>query len=355
MKILHVINSLAAGGAEKLVSSLADKQSKSNPVGIFTFNNTNDVFFNYTNSNIKWVQTASNNYYSFKNIYMLYKTIKLYDVIHVHLFPSLYIVALLSLFLNKKILFTEHNTHNRRREKKYLRPLEKIIYSRYKTIICITSSVKVELEKWIGAKPKKIVLSNFIDIKDIQDKVSYSKEYLGFKKEDVLLVMVGSFSRQKDQLTILKTVVLLPEEYKLVLIGDGKLRDILEIFTEENELTNRVVYLGIRKDVYSILKACDYGIQSSNWEGFGIAALEYMACNLVTLASNVPGLNEVIPIKENLFKRGDFKDLATKLINLNADKRKSIPILNKQKEHIQLFDIANALNMHYEVYISLNK
>src|SRR5690606_21035877 len=140
-----------------------------------------------------------------------------YHIIHVHLFPSLYIVAIVSIFFTKKkLIFTEHNTHNRRRQKKYLRSIEKLIYSRYKIIICITESVKLELQKWIGRKPKKIVIPNFIDIKDIKDKMEYSKEHLGFKKDDILLVMVGSFSKQKDQLTILKALSLLPQLYKLI-------------------------------------------------------------------------------------------------------------------------------------------
>lgn len=352
MKILHVINSLSAGGAEKLVSSLAKEQAKTNTVGVFTFNSATDVFSDFDTTKLNRISTPSNNYFSLTNINALYKTIKKYEIIHVHLFPSLYIVAILSIFLgNKKFIFTEHNTHNRRREKKYLKHLEKIIYSRYKTIICITNSVKEELEKWIGAKPEKVVISNFIDIKEINDKVAYSKEYLGFKKKDIVLVMVGSFSKQKDQITILKALTLLPEDYKLVLVGDGKLRNTLESFTMENRLVNRVKFLGIRKDVYSILKACDYGIQSSNWEGFGIAALEYMACNLVTLGSDVPGLNEVIQVKENLFKRGDANNLVDLIINLNNVKISEYKLI--QKRWIEKFDIAFSNQKHIQIYKEL--
>lgn len=353
MKILHVINSLGAGGAEKLVSSLAKKQSETNLVGLFTFNNEHDIFTDIESSNLNHVNTKSNNYFSLKNIIQLFKTIKNYDVIHVHLFPSLYIVGFISFFLKKEYIFTEHNTYNRRRNKSFLKPIEKIIYSRFKPIICISKSVKLELEKWIGQKKEMIVIPNFIVLKEIGNAKPIDRKLLDVNNNDKLLVMVGSFSQQKDQLTILKALIELPDDFKLILIGDGVLRNKIEEFIDENKLNSRVKLLGVRNDVYSILKSCDYGIQSSHWEGFGIAALEYIACGLITLGSNVNGLNEIIPVKNFLFEVGDFKQLASLLLKIKNDKENQIQKLELQYEKIKKYDISFSISQHSKVYKAL--
>ena len=350
MKILHVINSLGAGGAEKLVSSLAKKQAETNEVGIFTFDNRHDIFSNFESSNLSLWKIDSDNYYSLRNLIKLFQAIRNYDIIHVHLFPSLYIVALISFFIDKKFIFTEHNTHNRRRSKKIFKPLEKIVYSRFKFIICISRSVKIELEKWIGKNKVMIIIPNFIDINEIDKAKPIKREFLGFNKKDKLLVMVGSFSPQKNQSTILKALKELPDEYKLILIGDGALRNKIEEFVKENDFASRVKLLGVRNDVYSILKVCDYGIQSSNWEGFGIAALEYMACGLVTLGSNVEGLNEIIPIKDNLFTVNNYKQLATKLLQIENNKVDQNQILKSQSVLIKKYDIFYSLSQHSKAY-----
>jgi glycosyltransferase involved in cell wall biosynthesis len=350
MKVLHVINSLSAGGAEKLVSSLAKKQAETNEVGIFTFNNEHDIFSNFESSNLNLWETDSNKYYSLKNLIKLFQAIRNYDIIHVHLFPSLYIVALISFFSNKKFIFTEHNTHNRRREKRVFKPIEKIVYSRFGCIICISNSVKIELEKWIGKNKDMIIIPNFIDINEIDKAKPIKREFLGFNKRDIILVMVGSFSPQKDQSTILKSLKVLPGEYKLVLIGDGTLRNKIEQFVKENNLDNRVKLLGVRNDVYSVIKVCNYGIQSSNWEGFGIAALEYMACGLVTLGSNVKGLNEIIPIKNNLFTVNDYKKLAFRLLQIENSKMIQNQILKSQFDLIKKYDICYSISQHSKAY-----
>ena len=102
MKILHIINSLSAGGAERLVSELASKQSEDFEVTVFTFKSSNDIFQNNLAHNVKFKTTKNNSFYSFSNLKYLYEIIKINDIIHAHLFPSFYLVSLLSLFFQRK-------------------------------------------------------------------------------------------------------------------------------------------------------------------------------------------------------------------------------------------------------------
>jgi hypothetical protein len=66
-----------------------------------------------------------------------------YDIVHVHLFPTLYWVALAKFlsFSKTKLIFTEHNTSNRRINKKLWRVSDNFIYRQYNAIVSITKEV----------------------------------------------------------------------------------------------------------------------------------------------------------------------------------------------------------------------
>ena len=208
------------------------------------------------------------------------------------------------------------------------------------------------MDSWLGMSYKKSVILNFFDPSEIKLQLPIDRTSIGLKDSDKVIVMVGSFrNNQKDQLTLVKLIMTLPEEFKLVLIGDGVLRNKLEQFVLDNNLSNRVIFLGIHKQVYSILKVCDYGVLSSNWEGFGIAVLEYMACNLVAFGTNVDGLNQVIPLKENLFEIGDYKTLANKILYYEQNTHISDSVKQIQTEFIKNFEISQAVEKHKEIYL----
>lgn len=353
MKILHVINSLGSGGAEKLVVDMSNHLSKEGyEVGVFTFVSENNFFEHKLSKEICYYKNENKKYFSLKKIVRLYKTIKQYDVIHAHLFPSFYIVAFLSFLVrNKKFVYTEHNTHNNRRKAKY-HLLEKIIYSRYMAITSISIGVKRALEKWVPIK-KSVLINNFVKVNEIKNVEPLMRSTIKLSDADEIIVMIGSFSNnQKDQNTIIRSLKHLPTKFKLLLIGDGVLRLDSERYAESIGVNGRVCFLGTRKDVYNILKACDYGVLSSNWEGFGIVALEYMACGLPAIGTNVEGLNEVITEKESLFEVADDKHLANIILSLYSDKNLKESIVKRQQTRLKEYDINIIMNKMIELYKS---
>lgn len=350
MKILHVINSLFPAGAESLVTNIANNQVKTNQVSIFTFYMEYDVFDEKLDKKIKFYPHKGQSYFSIFKIRHLISLIKNNDLIHVHLFPPFYIVGLLApFFKNKKFIYTEHNTNNRRR-KFLFRGLEKFIYSNYNHIICISQATEVSLNEWIGNKVNTSVINNFVDSGAIKSILPAKKKDIGFSNDSTLLVMVGRLDVQKDQDTILKTLKILPNNFELILIGIGERLKELKEMVLELDLSSRVHFMGSRKDVISILKVCDYGILSSHWEGFGIAALEYIASDIIALGTNVDGLNEVITDSECLFNVGDHEMLFNKIITFQEDNLLKQKIKLNQQIHLKNFDIDSAIKSHFKIY-----
>lgn len=318
LKVLHVINSLSLGGAEKMLTEilLENKKNNNDEYSIFILNDTESFFMEkLIKANVKIYIPKSN---KFSNLLYLYKVIKSYQVIHAHLFPSLYIVGFLSLFSRDKMyVFTEHNSYNRRRDKSYLRFIERLIYSRYSAIIAISDGTRLNLLKWLGIKfnSKVVTIDNGVNLNQLTSINNLPVEYLGTQNTFKML-MVGSFTPQKDQHTIIRALTRLPKHVALYLVGEGIQRSELEDLVTELCLTERVFFLGTRNDIPEVMHACDLVIQSSHWEGFGLVAVEAMAAGKVIIASNVDGLKQVVEGYGLIFDKGSDKHLAALVINL---------------------------------------
>lgn len=325
MKIVHIIDSLGIGGAERLITEIVPKLVKGgNKVDVVLLNGQKTHLYNELNSlNCCNIYSLGRSYYNPLYILKLIPYFYKYDIVHVHLFPAQYFAALARLFCFKKVklIFTEHNTSNTRLENSRYRWIEKSIYKIYNKIICITPEVKVVLRKKLNIQNEKLfVIENGVNLVNVQQSISNNRLIYGFSAKDRLLIMVAGFRPQKDQSTVIKSLKNIPLEYKLLLVGDGETRGELEQLVRRLNLSERVFFLGIRNDVYSLMKMCDVAILSSHWEGFGLVAVEAMASGIPLIASNVNGLAQVVSGGGILFDKGNEKDLSDKILSLENEK-----------------------------------
>lgn len=314
MNVLHVINSLEIGGAQRLLSDLLPIQIKQGlDVSVLVGEVHENAFSQkIAEAGVQILQINSKCIQSFQTIKKLRNIIRNFDVVHVHLFPSLYLIALASFGLKTKLVYTEHSTSNRRRDNKYLRPLERFIYSKYKKIISISQQTQDALQQWLNAKDDRfVVINNGVDIKHF----STASQALDKKS----LIMVSRFVEAKDQATVIKAMAYLDSEVTLTLVGDGMNLDPCRTLAESIGVADRVEFLGSRNDIAELISSSYIGVQSSKWEGFGLTAVEIMAAGKPVIASDVDGLKQVIEGAGIIFKTGDEKALAAKINSLLED------------------------------------
>ncbi|MCY0970066.1 glycosyltransferase [Chryseobacterium wangxinyae] len=361
MRILHIDNSLGTGGAEKLLLDTIPLYRKAGIEMDLLLLWDNDLPFTkelrkLDCCNIFVLRKSENekDVYNPALIFDIKKIIKNYDIAHLHVFPSQYYAVFANLLNGSKtkLILTEHNTSNGRVENKIFRPLEKFIYSKYEKVICITKQIEIQYKKYLGLSDKLITINNGVDVNKIIGTKAYDKSDFGYSKEDKLLIMVARFNRQKDQDTIIRTLKILPESYKFILAGDGKRRGELEKLVAELDLSHRVNFLGIRSDIYSLYKMCDLAILSSHWEGFGLAAVEAMACKIPTIASNVDGLAQVVDNAGILFETENSNQLAEIVLSLE-DNEKYQSVAEKCFERAKQFDIMIMVNKSIALYKSV--
>lgn len=359
MKILQIIDSLAMGGAEKLiVETVPLLVNRGFQVDVVLLNGEKTHLYEDLKSlNCCTIYSLGKSVYNPFHIIKLIPFFYRYKIVHVHLFPAQYFAAIAQLFTFKKnqFFFTEHNTSNKRLENSKYRWIEKLIYSRYKNVICITNEVKQVLVNKLNLSPSKlVVVQNGINIDNINKSKVSSRVNFGFTSDDKLLIMVAAFRQQKDHETVIECLSGLPSQYKLVFVGDGEKRDTIESIISQKNLSDRIVLLGLRTDVYELIKMSDIAILSSHWEGFGLAAAEAMACGIPTIASNVDGLAQVVSGGGILFEKGNVNDLRDRILELENKIYYSAVkenCLNKASE----FDISKMIDKLIVIYRDLCK
>lgn len=359
LKILQVINSLATGGAEKLiVDTVPLYQEKGIEMDVLLLDGTHYPFYKKleASSKGKIFSLGLKSVYNPIAIIKIIPFLKKYDIVHVHLFPVQYFVVLAKWlsFSKTKLIFTEHNTSNRRLENLLLKWVDKFIYKGFFRIISISIEIqKIILEHTKLSKIRTSVILNGVSIVDFKEAKSYSKAELKFEETDKLLVQVAGFRDQKDQKTLIKSLVYLPNYIKLLLVGDGILKQDCETLVKKLQLEKRVLFLGVRTDVPRLLKTADIIVLSSKYEGLSLSSIEGMASGKPFLASNVPGLSEIVSGAGVLFAQGDDKELAKKIMELINDEVLYLAVAKSCEIRANQYDIKNMIAQHITLYESL--
>jgi len=120
---------------------------------------------------------------------------------------------------------------------------------------------------------------------------------LGWEPDALVIAHVGSFRRPKNHEGILaafRQVAAREPGARLLLVGDGDLRCIVEESVRRSGLNGSVHLMGNRDDVPALLTKCDVFFMPSLSEGFGRAAIEASAAGLPVVASSIPGLAEAV-------------------------------------------------------------
>ena len=230
------------------------------------------------------------------------------------------------------LVTTEHNTENNRRKYKFLRKIERYLYLKYNKIISISNETEINLKKWLKITEDKdrkfIVIENGINIeKFLSENVKIEEDYFKEERKKKIITMIGRFDAQKDQPTLIKAIKDI--DVYLFLVGDGIRKNEYKNLVKNLKIEDKVKFLGVRKDIPKILNISDICVLSSNWEGFGLVAVEAMAAKKPIIGSKVDGLMQVINQDELLFNLGEVNELKMKLLKLLENKLFIEKLVNK--------------------------
>jgi glycosyltransferase involved in cell wall biosynthesis len=259
-------------------------------------------------------------------------------------------------FSKTKLLFTEHDTYNRRRSNFILKYIDRFIYKQYEEIITISQGADLNLRNHLKSDLNTTIIYNGVDLLRVKreaklKEVDLQSKYKNFK----IILQIAQFRKQKDQLTVIRALSRLPDNYVLFFAGTGEEQNKCKKLVLNLGMEERVLFLGLRENIGSIINLCDIYVMSSNWEGFGRSAVEAMALGKPVIASEVEGLKEVVSEAGLFFPVGDDKKLAEIILELIGNLNMYEEVSENCSSKSKLYSIDRMVNSYENIYKKYDK
>lgn len=224
-------------------------------------------------------------------------------------------------------------------------------------VTAVSENLKAETYKHFDVKNDIHVIPNFVDTLRFQhsDK-SHFKQILAPNGERIL-THISNFRKVKR----VEDVILMFSELrkkissKLLMIGDGPERQNAEELSRNLCLGSDVRFLGKQELVDEILNISDLFVLPSEYESFGLAALEAMACGVPVISTNTGGLPEINinGVTGYLSNVGDIKDMAENAYKILANDA----ILNEFKQrsllHTKQYERDKIVPLYEDLYFNV--
>ena len=212
-------------------------------------------------------------------------------------------------------------------------PIRKNLFSKWKyrevpsELIAVSQHIRTRLAEF-GVKQDKIsVVYDGVELTDVRPSIDRDqvRGNLGMDKEALVLGCIGHFTAEKGHGDLIRAFAQIHEGHsnaRLLLVGDGPLKDQYRHLIHKLNLGQNVILAGIASDLREFLAAMDIFVFPSVSEGLGSVLLMAMANRLPVAASRVGGIPEIVIDGQTgfLFPPGDSISLA-KCVLLAIDDR----------------------------------
>lgn len=198
------------------------------------------------------------------------------------------------------------------------------------------------------------VIYNFVDIDRFNAFHKNNCRCIFAKKEQKVLLHMSNFRKVKRVRDAIKIFEKVAEKIDatLLMVGDGPERGPCEQLAIDLKIENRIKFLGKQEKVEEIFPCSDLFILPSEYESFGLAALEAMASHSPVLSTNVGGIPEVNVDGETgfLFDVGNIDYAAQKAIELLTDEDLLSKMKNNAYQRAKQFDVKKIIPQYEAFY-----
>jgi L-malate glycosyltransferase len=286
------------------------------------------------------------------------------QIVHAHQYTPFFQSLLARLaYRRPPIVFTEHGRHfpDSRSSKRVA--VNRALLRSDDRLIGVGESVRRALVNNEGLPEKRTeTIYNGVPLKDFQAvngdaqlRRNVRKE-LGIDDGEFAIVQVARLNSLKDHATAIRTLKRLRDDQvpaKLILVGDGEERSVLEKLVASESVESDILFLGARSDIPRLLAAADAFLLSSISEGIPLTLIEAMGAGIPIVSTNVGGIPEVIEhgVSGLLAPAGDAETLATHLKSLwqNSEQRSRLAENGCQRA-VEQFSLEQMHRQYVEVY-----
>jgi N-acetyl-alpha-D-glucosaminyl L-malate synthase BshA len=221
-------------------------------------------------------------------------------------------------------------------------------------ITAVSENLRDETYKTFKIEKEIEVINNFVDVARFTRKpIDAFKKVIAPKGERILMHASNfrKIKRVQDVVKIFHEVhKVLPS--KLLFVGDGPERQMAEELSRSLGVCDDVRFVGKQEQMEDILAIADLFLLTSDYESFGLAALEAMAAGVPVVSTNAGGLKEIMIQGKTGFMAdiGDVKSMAQFALDILKDDEVLKVFKTNASAHARKYDISNIVPIYERLY-----
>lgn len=361
-KILHVVGSMNTGGTETMLMNIYRKIDRDIIQFDFLDFSQDEAYYDKEIKELGGKVIKISNSKSVREISNVIKNNGPYKVVHAHtLFNCGFaMIAAKVNNIDARISHSHTNLDDESRlvRKIYIKLMRKVI-NRYSTrLLACSSAAGNYLFGNISLNSDKY--SYFPNLVDYESMMKPDRNQVEiFKKNNnlnncIVIGNIGTLKPSKNQEFLLKIVKVLKERHihvKLIIVGDGELRNRLVEITQKYNIVDDVIFTGVRKDINNMLSCMDVFVLPSIYEGLGLVLLEAQAGGVPCLVSEA--IQEEADLGLGIVEKLNLSDneilWADKIVEL-ANKEKINKNIIEKKFNDKGYSTSKCISRLLEIY-----
>jgi len=221
-------------------------------------------------------------------------------------------------------------------------------------ITAVSQNLKEETYRSFPITKQIEVITNFVDVSRFNKKPFDAFKKVIAPEGEKILVHASNFRKVKrvDDVVKIFAEVRKVMPAKLLMVGDGPERPATEELARELGVIDDIRFVGKQEQMEEILAVSDLFLLPSEYESFGLAALEAMAARVVVISSNAGGLPEIVIQGKTGFMAnvGDVAAMSRDAINILKDNDRLEQMKQAAFEHACTFDIQHIIPQYEKLY-----
>ncbi|MBY0476969.1 MAG: N-acetyl-alpha-D-glucosaminyl L-malate synthase BshA [Chitinophagaceae bacterium] len=221
-------------------------------------------------------------------------------------------------------------------------------------ITAVSKNLRDETYHSFAIEKEIEVIYNFIDVKRFDKKPLDAFKKVLAPNNERIITHASNFRKVKRVNDIIHIFANIAKEVpsKLLMVGDGPDRPDAEALCRELNICDDVRFLGKQQEMEEILAISDLFILTSEYESFGLSALEAMAAGVPVLSTNAGGLPEINIHGETGYMAavGDIATLSKLGTDLLKDEDQLNILKKNAKKQAMKFDIHHIIPLYEELY-----
>ncbi len=223
-------------------------------------------------------------------------------------------------------------------------------------ITAVSANLRDETYKLFKIEKEIQVIQNFVDVERFRKKpIDAFKKVIAPNGEKIVL-HASNFRKVKRVEDVVRIFAEIIKEVpaKLLFVGDGPERPAAEELSRELKICDDMRFVGRQEQMEEIVAISDLFLLTSEYESFGLAALEAMAAGVPVISTNAGGLPEINIDGQTgyLSNVGDVSSMSAHAIELLKDEEKLARFRNNAMLQADKFDLHNVVPIYEKLYDS---